>query len=73
MNVRITREPTGGVDGTSLKHYREGCVYDVPAELAEYLVALDFAMIEMRGWQRSSRVRRNDRRDRSSLQLPHAH
>jgi hypothetical protein len=62
MIVRITREPTGAVDGVSLRHYRKGCAYDVPAELAEYLAALDFAVIEMRGRQRSSRVRTNDRR-----------
>jgi len=72
MKVRITREPTGGVDGMSLKHYRTGCLYDVPAELAEYLVALDFAVIEMRGRQRSSRSRPNDRRRHSSPLAIHA-
>jgi hypothetical protein len=69
MKVRITREPTGGVDGVSLNHYRKDCVYDVPAELAEYLAALEYAVIEMRGRQRSSRSRPNDRRRQSIARL----
>jgi hypothetical protein len=72
MKVRMTREPAGRVEGVSLQHYRTGCVYDVPAELAEFLVALDLAVIEMRGGQRSSRTRPNDRRRRSSTRTAHA-
>ncbi len=62
MKVRILREPTGQVDGVSLRFYREGEVYDVSAGLGEYLVADGCAAIEMRLGQRSHRDRSNDRR-----------
>jgi len=46
----------------SLRYYHVGEAYDVPALLAEYLVAEGFASIEMRQHQRSSRHRVADRR-----------
>jgi hypothetical protein len=66
MRVRIIREPRGTVDGMSLRYYHTGEAYDVPALLAEYLVAEGFASIEMRQRQRSSRHRSSDRRRRAT-------
>jgi len=65
MKVRITRPPTGVIDGMSLCHYHAGQAYEVPALLAEYLVVEGYAAIEMRQHQRSSRPRKHDRRLRS--------
>jgi hypothetical protein len=48
MRVRILRQPTGFVNGVSLKHYHAGEVYDLPPALAEYLVIEEYAMFEMR-------------------------
>ena len=62
MKVRIVRAPTGVVDGISLHYYHTGEAYEMPAVLAEYLVAEGYACIEMRSRQRSARPRRNDRR-----------
>jgi hypothetical protein len=62
MRVRITREPTGVVDGMAMRHYHAGEAYEIPAVLAEYLVAEGYAAIEMRYRQRSSRPRKYDRR-----------
>ena len=62
MRVRIIRETRGQVDGMSLRYYHAGEAYDVPALLAEYLVAEGLASIEMRQHQRSSRPRSTDRR-----------
>lgn len=58
----MTRDPTGVVDGMSLRYYHAGEAYDIPAVLAEYLVAEGFAAVEMRQQQRSSRPRKHDRR-----------
>ena len=58
----MIREPRGRVDGMSLRYYHAGEAYDVPALLAEYLVAEGFASIEMRQHQRSSRHRSVERR-----------
>ena len=62
MKIRITREPSGSIDGISLRQYRRGTTYDLAPELAEYLVAAGFASIEMRQGQRSKRWRERDRR-----------
>lgn len=62
MRVRITRTPRGVVDGMALHYYHAGEAYDLSPELAEYLVAGGFALIEMRQHQRSSRPRSRDRR-----------
>ena len=73
MRIRITREPSGSVDGISLRQYRPGTTYDLAPELAEYLVAAGFASIEMRQGQRSKRWRERDRRARhtpASFALP---
>lgn len=48
MRVRITRQPTGVVQGMSLKYYRPGEVYELPPSLGEYLVMEDCAIVEMR-------------------------
>jgi hypothetical protein len=48
MRVKILREPDGPIAETSLKHYRQGQVYDLPPQLAQYLVIEDLAIVEMR-------------------------
>jgi hypothetical protein len=52
MRVRITRQPTGMVQGMSLSYYRPGEVYELPPSLAEYLVMEKYAMVEMRARER---------------------
>jgi hypothetical protein len=52
VRVRILRQTIGNVGGFSLRHYREGHVYDVPPDLANYLVAQSLAMFEMRSEDR---------------------
>jgi hypothetical protein len=64
MRVRITRAPTGVVDGIPLKNYHAGVTYDLSPVLAEYLVAEGFAALEMRQHRRSTRRRETDRRSR---------
>ena len=56
------RQPTGTVLGVSLKWYRPGHVYDLPAMLAQYLVAEGFAIVEMRAEQGLARGVDPDRR-----------
>ena len=46
--VRISKQPNGHLDGTSLAHFRVGQVYEVPPSHAEYLVMEGFAVVEMR-------------------------
>ena len=48
MRVRITRQPTGSVQGSAVDCYKVGCVYDLAPALAEYLVLEGFAALEMR-------------------------
>jgi hypothetical protein len=49
VRVRITRQPTGSVDGVPLPNYLVvGVVYDLPANIANYLVAEGFAIFEQR-------------------------
>jgi hypothetical protein len=62
VKVRMSRQPTGTVDGISLRHYRSGRCYDLPASLAQYLVAEGFGIFEMRRHARSKRVRPTERR-----------
>jgi len=62
VNVRISRQPSGTVDGISLRLYHPGRCYDLPASLAQYLVAEGFGIFEMRRQVRSKRIRANDRR-----------
>jgi hypothetical protein len=44
----MLRQAIGTVQGVSLKWYRPGQVYDLPATLAAYLVTEGFALVEMR-------------------------
>ena len=48
MRVRITRHPTGSVDGVSVECYQVGCVYDMAAVIADYLILNGYAEVEMR-------------------------
>jgi len=64
--VRITRQPSGIVNGVSLRHYVPGHAYELgDPSLAGYLVLQGFAEFEMRRGQRSQRRRSSDRRKSS--------
>ena len=65
MKVRITRQPFGTVQGVSLKHYRLGEVYELPAALAEYLVMEEYAALEMRDREKARVPVAEERRRRS--------
>ena len=52
MKVKITRRPMGLINGVSLKYYRPGEVYDLPPTLAEFLVMEDYAILEMRDYDK---------------------
>ena len=62
MLVRILKHSTEIVDGIRLARYRVGECYELPANLAEYLVVRGLAALEMRTHQRSQRARVGDRR-----------
>jgi hypothetical protein len=49
MRVRIIRQPVGSVNGLNLTLYKPRLTYDLPADLASYLVTSGFARLEMRG------------------------
>ena len=52
------------MQGVSLKFYRPGHVYDLPASLAAYLVTEGFAIVEMRS-ENNMRSVEHDRRRRA--------
>ena len=64
MKVRIVRQPQGTVTGISLKYYRPGHVYELPPTLADYLVAEEYAIYEMRDSDQTSQPVDIERRKR---------
>jgi hypothetical protein len=48
MKVKIVRQPVGSVNGLNLSLYKPRLTYDLPADLASYLVASGLARLEMR-------------------------
>jgi hypothetical protein len=48
MRVKIVRQPVGSVNGLNLSVYKTRVTYDLPADVASYLVASGFARLEMR-------------------------
>ena len=48
MRIRIVKQPYGEIEGLSLDAYRVGQVYEVTTNLANYLVAEGFGVVEMR-------------------------
>ena len=50
------------MNGVSLGRFKPGLTYDLDSSVADYLVLLGFAIVEMRRGQRAQRVRPNDRR-----------
>jgi hypothetical protein len=48
VKIKIIKQPRGVLEGFRLDRYRVGEVYDVPASLANYLVADEFAMFDSR-------------------------
>ena len=62
MLVKILKQPSGRLDGMELKRYILGESYNVSPAVAEYLVLNQFAIVEVRGQQRSSRQRPHERR-----------
>lgn len=61
VKVRITRRPTGTLEGMPLKRYLQGEVYDVSPSVGDFLVLQGFAKIEMR---RSVNVKLKKKTDR---------
>ena len=62
VKVRITKRPTGTLDGMALKRYVPGEVYDLSATVAEYLIMEGLAKPEMRRPNRATLKRKADRR-----------
>jgi hypothetical protein len=58
----MLRQPIGTMQGVSLKFYRPGNVYDLPASLAAYLVTEGFAIVEMRADSNMRTLGERDRR-----------
>ena len=56
MKVKIIRQPVGSVNGLNLTLYKPRLIYDLPADLASYLVTSGFARLEMRGSDKSDKV-----------------
>ena len=44
MRVRITQYLTGSIDGIQLRRFRLGEVYDMGTSLANYLMAMGYAL-----------------------------
>jgi hypothetical protein len=53
MRVKIIRQPVGSVNGLNLTLYKPRLIYDLPADLATYLVTSGFARLEMRGSEKA--------------------
>jgi hypothetical protein len=66
LKVLMLRQPVGSVQGVSLRWYRPGQVYDLPAALAAYLVTEGFALVEMRADRDLPSRIDGDRRRRSA-------
>jgi hypothetical protein len=62
VKVLIIKRPTSMPDGTPLRGYVLGQVYDVSASIAEYLVIEGFALPEMRQRTKSVLKKKPDRR-----------
>ena len=62
MLVKILKQPTGRLDGMDLKRYMLGESYNVSPAVADFLVLNNFAIVELRGGQRSHRQRPTERR-----------
>jgi hypothetical protein len=65
MLVKILKQPSGRLDGMELKRYILGESYNVSPSVADYLVLNEFAIVDVRGQQRSHRQRPNERRHSS--------
>jgi len=66
LKVFMLRQPVGDVQGVSLRWYRTGQVYDLPAALAAYLVTEGFALVEMRADRDLPNRVDHDRRHKSA-------
>ena len=62
MKVRFLKPANGTVEGLSLRKYKVGETYDLPATLAAYLVAEGFAFAEMRNDRHPESTVPGDRR-----------
>ena len=58
MRVRITRQPTGSIDGVNVSLFKPDNVYDLPPALATYLMVEGWAEVEMRRRVANARDRR---------------
>jgi len=43
MRLKITRAIAGSIEGTQLSHFVVGCVYDVAASVAAFLISVGAA------------------------------
>jgi hypothetical protein len=66
VKIFVLRQSIGTVQGVSLRWYRPGQVYDLPPELAMYLVTEGFAIVEMRSEQSLPIPLEQDRRRKSA-------
>lgn len=62
----MLRQPIGTLQGVSLRFYRPGNVYDLPASLASYLVTEGFAIVEMRTESNMRSLGERDRRRKAT-------
>lgn len=64
MRVRVIKQPEEEMNGLSLRSYKKGWVYDIPAHIADYLVLNGYALVEMRDRERDTPSERNPRKRR---------
>jgi len=67
VKIRVTRQPVGNLNGINLRHYHPNRVYDLPSNLAEYLVIQGFGLLEMRTSQKDRRQYRRPGERRGAL------
>jgi hypothetical protein len=60
VRVRLTKLPDEPVNGHDWRGYQIGRVYDLPPEIADYLVVAGYAVVEMRGDRRLAAPERRD-------------
>ncbi len=58
----MVRQPSGNLEGLSLRKYHLGRTYDLPSSIAAYLVAQGVAVVEMRSERGSFVPASEDRR-----------
>jgi hypothetical protein len=57
MRIKITKKPTGHIEGIDVSSLQLGTIYEVSHELASALLLLGYARVEMRRAERRSKAR----------------